>query len=271
MMRVLSLVARLAVLLTRKPRAADELRLLRILQIEDLDDDVAEARLAGGGVEVAGVLRPPTFVRAHDECAAAARPARVRRCAGDLRHERDLGRVGIARRDVEDLVLEVLAGLALGQDFGVANQVVVARAVELVVVDHRDAARVPVRLVRDVPHELRVRGIVDVQDRRAVPLLLAGDRIQLRLAVPEALVVADVHPAAIRGIGQRGDDQRLAPLQIVVADQAHIVRVFRTRIRYSMRLFLLPTTCHIPTLAPRPPRRGRVIVDFVIVDCWLNC
>ena len=43
----------------RNPGAADELRRLRILQIEDLDDDVAEARLTGRGVEVAGLLRPP--------------------------------------------------------------------------------------------------------------------------------------------------------------------------------------------------------------------
>src|SRR6187200_17936 len=109
MVRVLTFIARLAILLTGQPRAADELRRLRILQIEDLDDDVAEAWLTGGGVEVTGVLRPPTFVGAVHERAAAAGTARVRRCAGDLGNERDLRRVGVARGDVEDLVLEVLA------------------------------------------------------------------------------------------------------------------------------------------------------------------
>ena len=86
-MCVLPFITRRALSLTGKPGAPDELRLAWILQIEDLDDDVAEARLAGGRIEIAGILRPPSFVRAHDEGAAASRPARIRRRACDLGHE----------------------------------------------------------------------------------------------------------------------------------------------------------------------------------------
>ena len=112
-----------------------------------------------------------------------------------------------------------------------------ARAIELVVVHHRDTARIAVRVVRDVPHEFRVCRIVNVEDRRTVPLLLSGYRIHLGLAVPEALVVTHVHPAAIGGIGERGHDQRLSPLQIVVADQAHVARIVRARIGVPARGF----------------------------------
>src|SRR5688572_16349198 len=111
MVCVLAFVSRLALLLTRQPRSPDELRRPRIFEIEDLNHDVPEAGLSGSRIEVAGFRRPPAFVRAHDERPATARTARAGRRAGDLRDERDPRRVGRSRRDVEDLVLEILPGL----------------------------------------------------------------------------------------------------------------------------------------------------------------
>ena len=192
----------------------------------------AEARLAGARIEQTRALRPVSLVRAPDERAAAPGAAVAGRRAGDLGDERDLRRVGVARRDVEDLELELLAGVVA------ANQVVASRrlGVEAVVVDHRHRARVHVRLiVRDVPDESRACRVRDLDDRRAVPLHLAGDGIEDRLVVALAVVgrlriaavvrrVADVDPVAVGGIRLRRDHQRLAALQIVVADQPHVAR-----------------------------------------------
>ena len=59
---------------------------------------------------------------------------------------------------------------------------------------HRSPS-VPLFLYPDVQWAFpRIR---DVEDRRAVPLVLAGDGIELRLLVPVALVVADIDPAAV--------------------------------------------------------------------------
>ncbi len=232
---VLALVPGFAVLEPGQPGAPDEARRLRVLQIEDLHHHVAEARLARRRVEVAGLARPPALVRAQDERAAAPGPARVGRCAGDLRHQRNGRRVGGAIGDVEDLVLQILAGLAFGQDLRVADQVVAPRAVERVVVDHRHASRVAIAVVRDVPDQLGIGRVGDVEDRGAVPLHLAGDGVQLRFLVPEALVVADVDPRAVALVGQRRHHQRLAALKIVIADQLDAARLVGVRVGAASR------------------------------------
>jgi hypothetical protein len=99
-----------------------------------------------------------------------------------------------------EVMSKILPRLAFGQDLRIANQVITPRAVELVVVDYGHATRVPIRIVRDVPDEFWIGGVVDVQDRCAIPLFLARNRIHLGLGVPEALVMTDVHPTAIGGI-----------------------------------------------------------------------
>ena len=81
MVGVLPFVARLSFLQTRQPGTPHERRGLRILQVKDLNDYVAETRLSGCSVEVAGVGRPPALVRPEDELAATAATARVRRRA----------------------------------------------------------------------------------------------------------------------------------------------------------------------------------------------
>ena len=125
---------------------------------------------------------------------------------------------------------EIGAGFALGQRLGVPNQVVATRRVELVVVDHRHAARIPVRLVRDVPHEPRLGWIGDLENRRAVPLHLSRDRVEQRLHLGEALMVPHVYPVAVRGVGLRRHDERRASLQVVVPDQAYVLCSFGERI-----------------------------------------
>src|SRR5262245_22569612 len=112
-MDVLVLVERfvLGVLHPREPRPADPLRILRILQIEDLERRVAESRLAGCRVVVAGILGPVALVRAVLERTAAPGAAGIRRRALDLGDERDRFRVGSTLGDVEDLEPEILAGI----------------------------------------------------------------------------------------------------------------------------------------------------------------
>src|SRR5262245_59872041 len=126
MMRVLSFVTGLAFLQPRNPCPADQLRLLRILQIENLNDHVAESWFSRSRVEVSRLLRPPALVCAQNVLASASGSARVRRSSGDLRHQRDLRWVRISGGDVEDLVLEILSRFALGQGFGVSDQIVVS-------------------------------------------------------------------------------------------------------------------------------------------------
>src|SRR5688572_6582425 len=90
MMGVLTFVTRLAILESGKPCTSDQLRLSRILQIENLDDDITEARFPRRRIKITGLLRPPALMRAHDELAAAAGAAGIGWCSGDLRNERDL-------------------------------------------------------------------------------------------------------------------------------------------------------------------------------------
>ena len=109
-MRVLILVTGRAFPLARRRRAAEELRMLRVLQIPDVDHrQAAVARLTRARIEQTGLLRPPSLVRPPDERAAAPGSAVVRRRAGDLGHLEDLRWIGAARGDVPDLELELLA------------------------------------------------------------------------------------------------------------------------------------------------------------------
>ena len=89
-------------------------------------------------------------------------------------------------------------------------------------------------LVRDVPHELRVRGVVDVHDGRAVPFHLAGDRVEdwlivgLRIVGRLRIVAVvrrepDVDPVAIGRVGLRGQLESLAALHVVEPDQPHVL------------------------------------------------
>src|SRR5712691_7397254 len=111
MVRVLALVSRQALFLAWRRRSPDELRMLRVLEIPDVDHgQAAIAGLARARIEQPGLLRPPAFVRAVDEGATAARPAVVGRRACNLGDLEDLRGVGIARRDIENLELGLLAG-----------------------------------------------------------------------------------------------------------------------------------------------------------------
>ena len=122
--------------LTGQPASADKPRLGGIPQIPDLEQRGSETRLSCRRVKVASLGRPPPFMRLLDETATTARTARVFRCAHDLCHQRDLRWVGVARRDVEDLELEIFT------EFRVPNQIVSAcrLRVESVVIDDRHPA-----------------------------------------------------------------------------------------------------------------------------------
>jgi hypothetical protein len=96
-------------------------------------------------------------------------------------------------------------------------------------------------IVGDVPHEPRLGRVRDLDDRGAVPLHLPGDRVEDRLIVALAVVgclrvgavvrrVADVDPVAVGGIRLRGDDERLAPLEVVITDEPDVVVAVRSRV-----------------------------------------
>ncbi len=230
MVCVLPLETVRAISLGRQGGPADEFGILRILEIPDVQHDLAEARLAGAGIVEARLLGPVAFVRPHDELAAASGAARVRRRSRDFRDERNLRRIGIPGRDVENLEPEVLAGVVA------ADQIVPARGirVEPVVIHDRHRARVHASyLVGDVPDEFRVGRIGDLDDRRAVPFHLAGDRIQDRLVLHLPIVgglrvapvvgrMAHVRPVAIGRVRSGVHFQRLTALQILESHQPHV-------------------------------------------------
>ena len=90
----------------------------------------------------------------------------------------------------------------------------------------RAAVLVVALLARDVREVFRLRRIGDVDDRGAVELGLAGQRIDRLRHLRRAAVVADIGDVAVALLV----DGRLigaARLQVVVADQAHVLRLGR--------------------------------------------
>jgi hypothetical protein len=43
-------------------------------------------------------------------------------------------------------------------------------------------------------------------------------------------VVAHVHPASVGGVGEGGDDERLTPLEVGIADEPDVLGAFSARI-----------------------------------------
>ena len=146
--------------------------------------------------------------------------------AGDLRDQLDRLRVGGPIGDVEDLKPEVLAGVRA------ADEIVAAARVVLVVVDDPHVAVVRTRDSRNVPLGRRLGRIRDVDDRRPVDLRLPGNGIHLGLFAvrPVVRLMADVRPVPVRRVRPGRQLQRLAALQVVIADQPDVLRAVRHRI-----------------------------------------
>ena len=127
------------------------------------------------------------------------------------------------RSDVEDLVFEVVSGFALGQELGVPNQVVAARA------SRTCSRRRPRRRGSSGSFHWecarRVSGSPDpnLENRSPVEFHLPGDGIQQRRLLVKAFVMAHVDPVAVRRVRFRSHDQRRPSLQIVMANQPDIL------------------------------------------------
>ncbi len=199
-------------LLAGQPEVADEARLRRIAEVVDGRHPVgapAARRAVGDEVGDAAVALPPVLVRALE-------PVEHR---GEQRGLRRIGHVPDLVRQVAERAQEIgLLARPARQRLAVAD----AR--------HRRAARF--RLARragDVVQVRRLLRIRHVHDGGAVLLHLAGEGVH-----PQAAVMADVgdEPAALRV-----DDGlvRGARLQIVGADQAHVVLLGRPRRRRDER------------------------------------
>src|SRR5438128_1450333 len=101
MVRVLTLVSRQTLFLAWRRRSPEEFRMLRVLEVPDVNHgQAAIAGLARARIEQARLLRPPALVRAVDEGAAASRTAVVRRRPRNLGDLENLRRIGVTRGDV---------------------------------------------------------------------------------------------------------------------------------------------------------------------------
>ena len=107
-------------------------------------------------------------------------------------------------------------GVALGQRLAVANS------------HHLGAAGLVIAFLGgDMGEVLRMRRVGDVDQRGAVELGLAGERVDRLRIVRGAAVMADIgDPAPVLLMHQRLIGA--APLQVAVADQPHIVRLGRS-------------------------------------------
>ena len=132
-----------------------------------------------------------------------------------LRDEHGIGGIG----DVPDLMPLAAeraqhvdrVGIALGQALAVADA------------HHLRAARLVLSLLpRNVLQIFRMRGIGDVDDRRAVRLGLARQRVEGHRNIVGAAVMADIGDLAVALVM----DGRLigaARLQVAIADQLHVL------------------------------------------------
>src|SRR6266436_5450933 len=186
-------------LLPGQPEVADEARLRRIAQVVDLGHAVgapAGRRAVRDQVGDAGVALPPVLVRALEAVEHRDEPGRLR----------GIGHVPDLVREVAERAQEIgLLLLRARQRLAVADP------------HHGRPARLRLALrAWDVMQVARVLRVRDVQDGRAVQLLLAGERVH-----PLATVVTDVgDPARALVV-----DDRLvgrAGLEVVRADQAHV-------------------------------------------------
>ncbi len=194
-------------LLPGQAEVADLHRMRRIAQVVDLRHAVgAPARRARHQIGDAGVAFPPALMRALE--------------AGDAREERGLGRIG----HVPDFVRAVAEG-AQQIEFalvGFGQRAAGADAHHL-----RAAGFVFAGLAGNVMQIFRLRRVGDVEDRGAVVLGLAGQRIDRLAHVGRAAMVADIGDVALALM----EDRRLigaAVLQVAIADQPHVLG-FRRR------------------------------------------
>ena len=186
-------------LLARQAEVADETRVRGVAQVIDLRHTIsppAEGRAVRDEVRDTGVALPPVLVRALEAVEHGGEPRRLR----GIGHVPDL--VGQVAERAQEVRL-VLVGAR--QRLAVADS------------HHRRTARLRLTLrARDVVQIARVLRIGDIDDRRAVVLGLAGERIH-----PLAAVVADVGDPA-RALVVHDRLVRGARLEVVHPHQAHV-------------------------------------------------